>query len=56
MSRKIKTLSTLALLFCFASTAYAVDDEFYYLLGGGEPVSRAASNRDTTIVLGGSVE
>ena len=37
-------------------SANAVDDEFYYILGGGEPVSRAASNRDTTIVLGGSVE
>ena len=38
-----------------AMPAGAVDDEFYYRLGGGEPVSRAASNRDTTIVLGGDV-
>jgi integrating conjugative element protein (TIGR03755 family) len=37
-------------------TVIAVDDEFYYMLGGGEPVTRAASNRDATIVLGGSVE
>lgn len=33
----------------------AVDDEFYYLLGGGEPVTRSASNRNTTIELGGSI-
>ncbi|MCB1674825.1 MAG: integrating conjugative element protein, partial [Halioglobus sp.] len=40
----------------YSMQAWAVDDEFYYRLGGGEPVSRAASNRDTTIVLGGGIE
>lgn len=35
--------------------ASAVDDEFYYLLGGGEPVTRSASNRPQTFELGGSV-
>ena len=39
-----------------STQAVAVDDEFYYRLGGGEPVTRAASNRDTTIVLGGDIE
>lgn len=43
-------------LIAFCSSVNAVDDEFYYRLGGGEPVTRAASNRDTTLVLGGSVE
>ena len=43
------------LLGTILNSAASADDEFYYLLGGGEPFTRSASNRDTTIVLGGSV-
>jgi integrating conjugative element protein (TIGR03755 family) len=52
--RIIKTV-TLSVLISGALQAVAVDDEFYYLLGGGEPVTRSASNRDTTLELGGGV-
>ena len=43
-----------ALLLC-SLPAISVDDEFYYLLGGGEPVTRSASNRPSTFEIGGSV-
>ena len=33
----------------------ALDDEFYYALGGGEPISRSATNRPVTIVVGRDV-
>ena len=46
----------LAVLIGSAAQTFAVDDEFYYLLGGGEPVTRAASNRNATIELGGAIE
>jgi integrating conjugative element protein (TIGR03755 family) len=52
--RIIQTV-TLSVLISGALQAVAVDDEFYYLLGGGEPVTRSASNRDTTLELGGGV-
>ncbi len=52
--RIIQTV-TLSVLVSGALQAVALDDEFYYLLGGGEPITRSASNRDTTIELGGGV-
>ena len=53
-----RSLSTAALVCLLATpaTVNAVDDEFYYILGGGEPVTRAASNRSATLVLGGAIE
>ena len=45
----------MTVLITSAGQAVSVDDEFYYALGGGEPVTRAASNRDTTIEVGGDV-
>lgn len=58
MQRLIRNLFTPAvvLLLSLPVTSYAVDDEFYYILGGGEPVTRAASNRSATLVLGGAIE
>ena len=53
--RRIVQGLSLWLLTSSALQALAVDDEFYYLLGGGEPVTRSASNRDTTLELGGAV-
>jgi len=38
-----------------ATTSVALDDEFYYTLGGGEPISRSATNRASTIELGADV-
>ncbi|MFT6957712.1 MAG: integrating conjugative element protein (TIGR03755 family) [Halieaceae bacterium] len=52
--RFIQSLTMLVLMGT-ALQSFAVDDEFYYRLGGGEPVTRAASNRNTTIEIGGSV-
>ncbi len=52
--RFIQSLTMLVLMGT-AVQGFAVDDEFYYRLGGGEPVTRAASNRNTTIEIGGSV-
>jgi len=54
-SKRILQGVTLSMLMSTALQAVAVDDEFYYLLGGGEPVTRSASNRNTTIELGGSI-
>ncbi|MEO0436611.1 MAG: integrating conjugative element protein [Pseudomonadota bacterium] len=51
----ISVLPAVVLLGTLLNSAASADDEFYYLLGGGEPFTRSASNRDTTIVLGGSV-
>lgn len=48
--------ATVVILLALPVTGYAVDDEFYYILGGGEPVTRAASNRSATLVLGGAIE
>ncbi len=53
--RRIVQGLSLWLLTSSALPAFAVDDEFYYRLGGGEPVTRSASNRDTTLELGGAV-
>ena len=53
--RRIIQGLSLWLLTGSALQALAVDDEFYYRLGGGEPVTRSASNRDTTLELGGAV-
>ena len=53
--RRIIQGLSLWLLTGSALQAFAVDDEFYYRLGGGEPVTRSASNRDTTLELGGAV-
>ena len=53
--RRIVQRLSLWLLTGSALQAFAVDDEFYYRLGGGEPVTRSASNRDTTLELGGAV-
>ena len=53
--RRIFQGLSLWLLTGSALPALAVDDEFYYRLGGGEPVTRSASNRDTTLELGGAV-
>lgn len=33
----------------------ALDDDLYYLLGGGEPISRAPSNRSRPLVIGGDI-
>jgi len=33
-------------------SAWSLDDEFYYELGGGEPISRAATNRNATFSIG----
>lgn len=54
----VRSLSITALvcLLAIPATVNAVDDEFYYILGGGEPVTRAASNRSATLVLGGAIE
>ncbi|MEM9257500.1 MAG: integrating conjugative element protein [Pseudomonadota bacterium] len=43
--------------FALAVTSVTVqaDDEFYYLLGGGEPVTQAATNRAATSTIGGSI-
>ncbi|MFV0476955.1 MAG: integrating conjugative element protein [Parahaliea sp.] len=34
----------------------AVDDAFYYAIGGGEPLTRAVSTRSSALVLGAGVE
>lgn len=33
----------------------ALDDDLYYMLGGGEPISRAPSNRSKPLVIGGDI-
>lgn len=33
----------------------ATDQTFYYGIGGGEPISRPASNRNSTVRVGGDV-
>ncbi|MFV0276654.1 MAG: integrating conjugative element protein [Parahaliea sp.] len=38
-----------------APAALAVDDALYYALGGGEPLTRPASNRPTSLLLGAGV-
>lgn len=38
-----------------STTVLALDDELYYTLGGGEPISRSATNRDRTIELGADI-
>lgn len=35
--------------------AWSLDDEFYYTLGGGEPIGRAATNRNQTLSIGADV-
>jgi len=58
LNRTIKRcvpMAGLALLLIWPLQALPVDDEFYYLLGGGEPVTRSASNRPATFEIGGSV-
>jgi len=37
---------------CFSGPVLALDDELYYQLGGGEPITRPSSNRASTIQLG----
>ena len=52
---KNKTTITAAVFLIFGvqfSPGMALDDEFYYTLGGGEPISRSATNRPTTIEIG----
>ena len=53
--RAITALSLGFGLGVFASAAKAMDDALYYQIGGGEATPRPASNRSTTIVLGGDV-
>lgn len=38
-----------------ALPAWSLDDEFYYTLGGGEPIGRAATNRNQTISIGADI-
>jgi integrating conjugative element protein (TIGR03755 family) len=52
--RKV-TLLVCALAMAQATTSVALDDEFYYTLGGGEPISRSATNRASTFELGADV-
>lgn len=47
-------------LICFLMSAIpqfssALDDELYYQLGGGEPIARPATNRDSTLELGAGI-
>ncbi len=53
MKRKT-TITAAVFLMCGLqfSQSMALDDEFYYTLGGGEPISRSATNRPTTIEIG----
>lgn len=53
--KRLAPIAALAALLISPLQSVAVDDEFYYLLGGGEPVTRSASNRPTTFEIGGSV-
>lgn len=55
----MKFLNAIAMLLSIGlllpAQSFALDDELYYLLGGGEPISRAASNRAATIELGADI-
>lgn len=58
MTRMTPTLLTLAVMLGagFSSgVVHATDQTFYYGIGGGEPISRPASNRNSTIRVGGDV-
>ncbi len=46
----------LALMAFIPATLHAIDDGFYYQLGGGDPITRPATNRDSLIGIKGAIE
>lgn len=55
MTMMQKVVAPFMVAVCVAGPAAALDDEFYYTLGGGEPISRSATNRAATIELGADI-
>jgi integrating conjugative element protein (TIGR03755 family) len=52
MKQAQKLAGLIVLALSQATHVVALDDEFYYNLGGGEPISRSATNRAATFELG----
>ena len=48
----LNRLVIVAVTLGLSSPVWSLDDEFYYELGGGEPISRAATNRSSTLTIG----
>ena len=55
LTRLLLTLSIVLVIATTSTGAQATDQTFYYGIGGGEPISRPASNRNNTLRLGGDL-
>lgn len=55
MKNPKKAVGVFVLALSQATQVAALDDEFYYNLGGGELISRSATNRPTTLELGPNI-
>ena len=54
-TKQLTSVITMLFVITFSGIGHALDDELYYQLGGGEPIARPATNRESTIQLGAGI-